>query len=117
MKKIHVALIALLLGVSALLAVVAATRTAGLSAASGTSVTGATIAQRARRLDRVETSLRKALRDRPPALPAVPASSRERSASAAVTYRRPAPIVILRHTTHGDDAGEHERDHEGGTDD
>jgi hypothetical protein len=119
MKKIHVTIVALLLGVSAVLGVVAATRTAGLGAAATatTHVTSASIAQRTRRLDRVEAALRKALRDRPPAFPAVPSSSRTASAATGVVYRRAAPIVVLRRSTHGDDTAEHEREHEGERDD
>jgi hypothetical protein len=113
MKKIHVGFVAVLLGVAAVLGVLAATRTAGLGAAARTNVTSTSIAERAHRLDRVEVALRKALRDGPPALPAVPTSSRRASAAtAAVVYRRPAPIVVLRHTAHRDDVSEQEGEHE-----
>jgi hypothetical protein len=113
MKKIHALAIALILAVSAGLGLAAATKTAGLRSAPPTTVTSkAAIAARSRKLDRLEASLRRALRDKPPALPA----ARRPAAAPAqqVVYRRPAPIVVIKHTHHGDDGPEHES--EGGDD-
>jgi hypothetical protein len=113
MKKIHALAIALILAVSAGLGLAAATKTAGLRSATPTTVTSkAAIAARSRKLDRLEASLRRALRDKPPALPA----GRRPAAAPAqrVVYRRPAPIVVVKHTHHGDDGSEHES--EGGDD-
>jgi hypothetical protein len=110
MKKIHALAIALILAVSAGLGLAAATRTAGLRTATPATVTSShAIAVRSRKLDRVEAALRRALRDTPPALPAVPATRRPAAAPAQrVVYRRPAPIVVIKHTHHGDDRSEHE---------
>jgi hypothetical protein len=114
MKKIHALAIALILAVSAGLGLAAATKTAGLRSATPTTVTSkAAIAARSRKLDRVEAALRRALRDKPPALPA----TRRPAAAPAqrVVYRRPAPIVVIKHGSHhGDDGSEHES--EGGDD-
>jgi hypothetical protein len=119
MRKVHVLAVALLLGAAAILGVVAATRTAGIGAASHLPVRKSSVAARAHRLDRVELALRRALRDRPPPLPRLPTLSRTpasppRPAVAAlaaaprVVYRRPAPIVIIKHRSHRDDASDHE---------
>jgi hypothetical protein len=108
MKKIHALAIAVILAVSAGLGLAAATKTAGLRSATPTTVTSkAAIAARSHKLDRLEASLRRALRDKPPALPA----ARRPSAAPAqqVIYRRPAPIVVIKHNPHhGDDGAEHE---------
>jgi hypothetical protein len=118
MKKIHALLIALTLAVSAGLGLAAATRTAGLrTGATSTQTQTASIVARSHRLDRVEAALRRALRDKPPALPAVPAAGRRVAAAPApqVVYRRPAPIVVVKHASHHDSEGE--REAEGGGDD
>jgi hypothetical protein len=116
MKKIHALLIALILAVSAGLGLAAATRTVGLrTATTSARPQTAAIAARSQRLDRVEASLRRALRDKPPALPAVPAAPRPIAGLPApqVVYKRPAPIVVLKHGSHhGSD-----REAEGGGDD
>ena len=78
MNKIHVTVVALILGVSGALGLAAATHTAGLRAAANPSVSNAAIAARAKRLDKSERQIARAWRDKPPALPAVPGS---RSAS------------------------------------
>jgi hypothetical protein len=110
MKKIHALAIALILAVSAGLGLAAATKTAGLRSGTPTTVTTkAAIAARSRKLDHVEAALRRALRDKPPTLPALPAARRPAAAPAQrVVYRRPAPIVVIKHTHHGDDGSEHE---------
>ena len=119
MRKVHVLAVALLLGAAAILGVVAATRTAGIGAVSHAQVRKSSVAVRAHRLDRVELALRRALRDRPPPLPQLPTRPRTpasppRPAMAAlaaaprVVYRRPAPIVIIKHRSHHDDGGDHE---------
>jgi hypothetical protein len=115
MKKIHALAIALVLAVSAGLGLAAATRTAGLRTATSTTVSSSNaVAARSHKLDRVEASLQRALRDKPPALPAVPAARRPAAAAPAqrVVYRRPAPIVVIKHGSHhGDDGSEHETEH------
>jgi hypothetical protein len=117
MNKTHAAIVALLLAVAAVLGVFAASRTAGIGAAARSQASTATIAARAHRLDSVEAALRKALRDRPPALPAVPNAPTASVAPPATVYRRPAPLVVVRHTGHHEDGEGHERgDGEGGDD-
>jgi hypothetical protein len=116
MKRRHVFAVAVLLGSAAAFGVIAASRTAGLGPATSARSSRASVSARVQRLDRVELALRRALRDRPPALPAVP---RARTASAGVgspqiVYQRPAPIVVVRHRPHADEGG---ADREGGGDD
>jgi hypothetical protein len=108
MKKAHVVAVALLLGLAAVLGVLAASRTAGLGASSRSHVATTSIAARTKKLDQVELALRRALRDRPPALPPVPASTPGVAAAPRVVYRRPAPIVVIKHGVHHDDSGDRE---------
>jgi hypothetical protein len=108
MNKTHAVIVALLLAVAAVLGVFAASRTAGVGVAARSQASTATIAARAHRLDRVEAALRKALRDRPPALPAVPNAQKAPAVSPAIVYRRPAPLVVVRHTGHHEDGEGHE---------
>lgn len=107
MKKVHVLAVALLLGLSAALGLVAATRTAGMrSSTHGGTASAATIGARTQQLDRVERQLRSALRDKPPALLALPAANRVHAgALTRVVYRRPAPLVVIRHSPHHGDDG------------
>jgi hypothetical protein len=120
MKRIHVLTVALLLGVAAVFGVVAATRTGHVGAAAHTRVSSGTIKARSRRLARVERQLRRALRDRPPALPPVPAvrSPAPPAAQLAtsppaprIVYHRPAPVVVVTHSR-----GHGERESESGDD-
>jgi hypothetical protein len=112
MNRVHISVVALLLGASGVLGVAAATRTAGLRAATPeTKVSDAAIAARARRLNEVERAIGRARSDRPPALPAVPAARNARSTRPPrVLYRRPAPVVMV--STRHDDESEHEEEHE-----
>jgi hypothetical protein len=113
MKRIHVLGVALLLGLAAVLGLVAATRTTGVARHAQPRTSDAAIVARARRLNQVEFALRRALRDRPPALPPVPSASAPAPVAAPqVVYRRPAPIVLVKHTSHHDDG--HESESEGG---
>ena len=76
MNKIHVTVVALILGISGALGVAAATHTAGLQTTSANSgVSDAVISARAHRLDKVARDIARARRDKPPALPAVPAAN------------------------------------------
>lgn len=115
MKRVHIITVALLLGVAAVLGVVAASRTAAVGVASHSTSSNAAVAARAQRLDRVEAALRKALRDRPPALPRAPSAQSPATTSGRVVYRRPAPIVVLKHVSHRDEGGD--REAEGGESD
>ena len=116
MNKIHVTVVALILGVSGAFGLAAATRTAGLRAPSAhSSVSDAAVAARAHRLDRVARSIARARRDKPPALPPVPAASKARKAPPQrVVYQRPAPVVVVRHSGHHEleDESEHEGEHD-----
>ena len=135
MKPQHAAVISLILALSVAAGAFAAERTAATASkatAKSTKLPRALV-RRARALDRLELSLRKALRQRPPALPKIPhfkpvhvaaaPSSPTLIASApvaappptAVPQRvitvRPPPHIITIHR-HG---GDHEGDgHEGG---
>lgn len=113
MNKTHAAAIAFLLAASAVLGVVAATRTVGLgrTASAQPPAAGAAIAARTHRLDRIEAALRRSLRRRPPKLPAVPAIQRPAPAPPAapvaaapqrIVYQRPAPVVVVKHRAQGD---------------
>ncbi len=120
MSKLHVTLIASLLAAAAILGAVAATHTVKLGAANRAS-TAKTVSARTKQLDRFESSLRRALERKPPALPAVPkpaavSPSRAPAPQARVVYRRPPPIVVVRHTAHGDDGIEREASSGGGDD-
>jgi hypothetical protein len=121
MKKIHVAAVAVTLALASVFGIVAATRTAGLGAAAHATASGtpgATIAARQQRLDRLEASLRKALADRPPALPAVPSTPAAVAAPAPrVVYHRSAPIVVIKHRAGGEHDGFEAEGGEGGGDD
>jgi hypothetical protein len=97
MKRMHALVVAAILAVSGAFGLVAATRTAGMRSASP-SVSSTALSARSHKLARVEASLRRALRDRPPALPALPAS-RGSAVNAAphVVFHRPAPIIVVKH--------------------
>jgi hypothetical protein len=115
MRRIHALGIALLLAIAAGLGLAAATKTAGLRKATAPAAHSAIVA-RSRRLDRVEAALRRALRDKPPALPPLgPRPAPAVAATPRVVYRRPAPIVVLKHSTHRD--SEHKHETESGGDD
>jgi hypothetical protein len=116
MKKTHIVTVALLLGLAAALGVLAAGRTAGVAASSRAQATTSSVTARVQRLDKVEQALRRALRDRPPALPALPSSTHGVVAAPRVVYRRPAPIVVIKHSSHHDESGG-EREAQGGGDD
>lgn len=113
MRRTHATAIALLLGTAGVAGTLAATRTVHLGASSAQpKLTERQIVQRSHQLDRFEASLRKSLAQRPPALPAVSATSAPGAAVASsaplpaaapvrVVYRRPAPIVIVKHRPGG----------------
>lgn len=103
MKKAHVIIVSLFLGLAAVFGLLAATRTTHVAAATQAHASNATIAERTRKLDRTEAALRRALRDRPPALPTVRASAAQR-----VIVHRPAPVIVVTHHR----GGEHEAEAE-----
>ena len=110
MNKLHVTVVALILGVSGALGVAAATRTTQLrTPAAHSSASDAAIAARAHRLDKVARDIARARRDKPPALPPVPATHRASASQAQrVVYQRPAPVVVVRHSGHHESEGESE---------
>lgn len=120
MSKTNVTVIAGLLAVAAVLGTVAAGRTVRLGASSHHAADAALAAQ-VKQLDAYASSLRRALAARPPALPKMPkaraAAPSVNAPAAQVVYRRPAPVVIVKHTNHGDDGAEHEAVQGGGGDD
>jgi hypothetical protein len=110
MKPVHVIAVAFVLGAAAVLGVLAAVRTTEIGAAANGSahVSTTAIAARSKKLNAAERALRRALNDRPPALPPIPTTRRPAQAP-QVVYRRPAPLIVLRHgQSHGDHEAEHE---------
>jgi hypothetical protein len=97
MKRTHTAVVAVVLGISAMLGTFAASRSAHLGAVTR-SANQAQIVQRERRLAAQERALHKALATQPAV-----ASSAPRRAQRTV-YVRPAPIVVHTHRA----GGEHE---------
>jgi hypothetical protein len=100
-KRIHIAIVALILAVAAVAGTVAALRTTHVGASARTSrLTDAQIARRNKQLAKIERALRaqaKAI-SKPAAAPSQP-----------VVYVRPKPIVHVLHHS-----GEHESEAEGG---
>jgi hypothetical protein len=121
MKPIHALAIAVALAVAAVLGLSAVTKTSTLGA-SAKRTSAAAIATRAKKLDAFEAALQRALKNKPPALPKVPVVRAVTPARAAPTapislvsastprivYRRPAPIIIHKHSSHRDDGQESE---------
>jgi len=102
MKRAHVIVIALFFALAAVFGLLAATRTTHLAVGGQARASTAAIKARSKQLDRTEAALRRALRDRPPALhPARPGAQR-------VIVRRPAPLIVVTHHR----GGEHEAEHE-----
>jgi hypothetical protein len=113
MNKVHATVIALILGVSGALGIAAATQTTGLRAPAASGVSDAAIAARQKQLDKVERQIARARRDKPPALPAVPAARTSAPVQRqAVVYRRPAPVVVVS-SSHHESEDEGEDDHGG----
>jgi hypothetical protein len=118
MQKLHVTVIALLLAGAAVFGAVALARTTGLGSAARQS-NDAAFAVRVHQLSTYAAKLRKELRAKPPALPAVPKAKPVAAAAASavprIVYHRPPPVVVTVHH-HGDD-GSREADGGGGGDD
>jgi hypothetical protein len=121
MNKVHATVIALILGVSGALGIAAATQTTGLRAPAASGVSDAAVAARQKQLDKVERQIARARRDKPPALPAVPAARRSAPVQRqTVVYRRPAPVVVVSSSGHHESEHEDEGGHghgDGGEDD
>lgn len=130
MNKGHALLIALVVGIAAIAGTIAATKTAhlGQSATAHPKTPSALIAQRTKALNKTEVALRKALKQKPPKLPALPKAAPAAAAPATsmvaapipavaaapapqrVVYVRPKPIVVTVHRK----AGEYEAERDGG---
>jgi hypothetical protein len=119
MNRTRALILALAIGVAAVAGVFALGHTISLGS-QARATTDAQVAQRAARLDRYEASLRKALAQRPPKLPPLPAASAASAApipSAApvrIVYKRPPPIVVTKHRTGVESEGEHGYENENG---
>ena len=122
MNRTHAAVIAGVLALAALAGMLAATRTTTLGASAQQS-SAAALARRTQQLDRFEAALRRQLAAKTPKLPAVPhvPAATPISAGAAapapqqVIYRRPAPVVVVKHRAGGEhEGGEHEGSGDGG---
>lgn len=98
MNKTHLTVIALLLGLAALLGMFAVIRTTHLGAASRAASNARIVAQQ-RRLAAAERSLRHALAKSPPHTVA-------HAKAPKTVYVRPAPIVVTLHRHGGDGEGD-----------
>lgn len=114
----HAVTISLAVAVAAMTGTFAATRTVhlGRPAAAQPAATTTSVARRTRQLDRAEIALKKALDQKPPKLPPLPAALTSGATATApaptqqrVLYVRPAPVI--RHV-HRPGGGEHEGDSE-----
>jgi hypothetical protein len=124
MPRKHALLISLLLGLAAVVGLVAGLRTVGSAApaARAGSVSTAAIVRRQHTLDRLEASLKRSLAQRPPKLPPLPSAAPPVAASAParppqVVYVRPKPIVVHVHRSGEHEDGEVEAESHGGADD
>jgi hypothetical protein len=122
MKTLKLTIAGGLFAAAAVLGTIAVTRTVSLGPAHNTRASDATALARARKLNHFEASLQRALAKKPPALPPIPKTlvaaqhpapvTAQQSAPVAaqqpaapqprVVYRRPPPIVVVRHVHHGD---------------
>jgi hypothetical protein len=98
-RKIHVATVALLLGLAGVLGTFAASRTISVGA-STTRAQDAAIAKRAKQLNAFQASLERQLAAKPKQQVAAAAAPR-------IVYHRPPPIVVVHHSSHHED-GEQE---------
>jgi hypothetical protein len=117
----HALTISLVVGIAAIAGTVAATKTIHLGRpAAKPAAASSSVATRSKALDRVEISLQKALKQKPPKLPALPAAVAAGGAPVAgssaqqgqrVLYVRPAPIIRHVHRPGGHES-EHESSHD-----
>ena len=115
MTRMHALVISALLGLAAVAGIAAVGRTVALGQGSAKTVSEATIAARSAQLDRAEAALRAARLKRPPALPAVPVSTRARSAPAVqVVLVRQTTVGAVQHEEARDDDRYREHEAEGG---
>lgn len=111
MNRTRALIISLAVGLTAIAGVFALGRTVFLGDQAGATA-NRQVAQRTARLDRYEASLRKALAQKPPALPPVPASGTavpQSTATVRVVYHRPPPIVVTKRRAGGEYESDLER--------
>jgi hypothetical protein len=109
MHKFNVTLVALLVGIAAVLGAVAVTRTTGLGSAAR-HANNAAVSGRTKQLSAFAAKLQRELKAKPPALPKVPKIPKPPAPAAApissaprVVYHQPPPVVVTVHRHHGDD--------------
>jgi hypothetical protein len=120
MNRARALIVSLAVGLAAIAGVFALGHTLALGKATSPT-TDQQVAQRTQKLNRYEASLRKALAQKPPALPAVPRAGGTGSAlqvaagtptpsvaSVRVVYHRPPPVVVIKHRASGETENEHE---------
>jgi hypothetical protein len=112
MNRARALIVSLAVGLAAIAGVFALGQTVSLGNQAHTT-TNRQVAQRTAQLNRYEASLRRALAQKPPALPPVPASvsalaSMQSAAPARVVYHRPPPVVVIKHRADGEDRSEFE---------
>jgi hypothetical protein len=126
MNRAHALIASFGVAIAAIAGVFALANTVSLSSQTRAS-TDAQVAKRTAQLDRYEASLRKALAQKPPKLPAVPVADAQSApvqstvpapvanTPARVVYHRPPPIVVVTHragsgyeaeSEHGDEGAE-----------
>lgn len=109
MNRTRALILSLAVGVAAIAGVFAVGHTVSLGNQAH-ATTDRQVAQRTAQLNRYEASLRKALAEKPPALPPVPTSSAssplQSAAPVRVIYHRPPPVLVVTHRAGGED--EHE---------
>jgi hypothetical protein len=109
-NRIHVLAASLVIGLSAIFGVAAATKTVGIGSPepAASTLSHASIAARQRRLYLAEASLRKSRAQNPPALPALPAARPAPAAPRIQLVAQPAPAAASSHSSFDDDHEEHE---------
>lgn len=112
MKKIHVLVISLIVGVGSMIGLATAARSSGIGQPEAKQASPAEIAAREQKLELAQASLRRALSKKPPALPAATSSvggSAPRPSSGRAT---PVAVSSSSSSTHDDDddGAEHEDD-------
>ncbi len=121
MNRTRALIVSLAVGLAAVAGVFALGHTLSLGNDAHAS-TDKQVARRTAQLNRYEASLRKALAQKPPALPPVPAAATvtpsaqsavstpvQSTAPVRIVYHRPPPVVVIKHRA----GGEHESEFEG----
>lgn len=109
MNRTRALIVSLAVGLAAITGVFALGQTTALGSRAH-ATTNRQVAKQTAQLNRYEASLRKALAQKPPALPPVPASgsatsSLQSAAPVRVVYHRPPPVVVIKHRAGGEVEG------------